>query len=210
MKPLLPILALAGVVFAAGCSFDDGPRTTQTRSVGDFDRVSATDGIDVELRTGDAAHVRVTAGEDVIDDIETVVDGGTLRITGDGDHVFGGERVVRITLPRLVAVEASGGSDVDGAGIRAAELRLTASGGSDLEFDGRVDRLVLTASGGSDAHLSGLDARTVTLRTSDGSDADVSAIERLDADVSGGSDVSYSGSPEITKQVSDSADFTRD
>jgi hypothetical protein len=154
--------------------------------------------------------VRVTAGEDVIDDIETVVDGGTLRITGSGDHVFGGERVVRITLPRLVAVDASGGSDVDGTGIRAAELRLTASGGSDLELDGRVDRLVLTASGGSDVHLRGLDARSVTLRTSGGSDAEVSAIERLDADVSGGSDVSYSDSPQVTKQVSDSADFTRD
>ncbi len=125
---------------------------------------------------------------------------------------------VHVTLPELVYLSASGGSDVEGESTFSKDnLEIHASSGSDLSLDVEVERLVVSVPGGSDVALEGT-ADHVTVQTSGGSDlhaaelttkvADVSArggsdisidvVERLTADASGGSDVDYSGKPRDT------------
>jgi hypothetical protein len=162
----------------------------------------------------------VEVSSDDVDDILTEVQGGTLSIRRKrswgffdwGDH---GSAVV--TLPKLVALTASGGSDVRAEGTFSGDaLEIVASGGSDMALDVAVATLEVVTSGGSDLRLSGT-ARSAHVQSSGGSDLDASRLTVDDADVqssggsdlsimvrerivgnaSGGSDIRYSGEPRV-------------
>ena len=188
---------------------------TETRPLADFTSVAVGGGIDLFLRQGDRFVVEVSS-EDLAD-IVTEVHTGTLEISRPkrGFFDWGDHGSVRVTLPSLAALTASGGSDVATEGSFSGDkLRLVASGGSDVVIDVSVATLDVQASGGSDVRLSG-SARSARVQSSGGSDLNASGLMADEADVnssggsdlsigvrdkivgnaSGGSDVSYTGEP---------------
>lgn len=103
---LLPaaITALA----LAGCTSDDGRRTTQTRDVLEFTRVDTRDSVDVRLHVGKRRRVHVLAGDKVIEDVQTDVRDGTLHLAFDHDE-FGDSRVVvEVSVPEMTGIRAPG------------------------------------------------------------------------------------------------------
>ena len=188
---------------------------TETRPLEGFDSIALGGGIDLFVRQGDRFVVEVSA-EDLADVVTEVRD-GTLQIgrpKRSGFFNWGDLGSVRVTLPSLESLTASGGSDVDSEGRFSGDrLQLSASG-SDLSIDVSVDTLSVEASGGSDVRLSGR-ARSVRVESSGGSDlnatqltadeADVNSSggsdlgiavrDKLVANASGGSDISYTGEP---------------
>ena len=189
----------------------------QARPLTGFNAIAIGGGIDLVLTKGDAFVVEVVASEDVAAKIVTEVVDNTLRISrktnffrwGDGGTVY-------VTMPTLVSLDASGGSDVETEGTFASnDLRIVASGGSDLTIDVEAGTLAVEASGGSDMRLSG-SARSARVESSGGSDLNASALtadeadvdssggsdlsigvvrQKISGDASGGSDVTYSGTP---------------
>ena len=137
---------------------------------------------------------------------------------------------VHVTLPTLVSLTASGGSDVSTEGTFTSDtLKLVASGGSDLVIAVSATTLEATASGGSDMRVTGT-ARSASVRSSGGSDLDASGLTAAEADVqssggsdlsiavrdklvgnaSGGSDIAYSGQPTVVDvNTSGGADIHR-
>jgi hypothetical protein len=200
------------------------PAASQQREVRDlagFDGIRVGGGIDLHVRQGEPFLVEVEASSSGdADDIVTEVRNGTLEVRHDrslfGFFDWGSADVaVHVTLPRLVELTASGGSDVRSEGrFSGEELELIASGGSDITIDAAVDRLEVQTSGGSDVRITG-SARSASLQSSGGSDLDASGLaaeraavhssggsdlsievrESLVARASGGSDISYSGNP---------------
>jgi len=201
----------------------------EARDLEGFDSIAVGGGVDVYLRQGDGFRVEVDSAR-----IDTDVRGGTLvvgrRASLFGWFSFGDSGAVYVTLPTLVSVTASGGSDVESEGrISGSELEIRASGGSDVALEVAVERLSVQTSGGSDVRLSGsalsasfessggsdLDARDLrasaaNLRSSGGSDMSVTVVESLVARASGGSDISYAGTPaSVDVESSGGADVTR-
>jgi hypothetical protein len=209
--------ALATALMAVlSASLPANAQQTETRSLEGFDSIAVGGGIDLFVRRGDRFVVEVTA-EDLAD-IVTEVRDGTLQIgrpKRSGFFSWGDLGSVRVTLPSLASLTASGGSDVDSEGTFSGDqLQLAASGGSDLTIDVSVDTLSVEASGGSDVRLSG-SARSAHLESSGGSDLNatqftadeanvnssggsdlaIAVRDKLVANASGGSDVSYTGEP---------------
>ena len=115
-----------------------------------------------------------------------------------------------MTLPALVSLDASGGSDVKTEGTFASDnLRVGASGGSDLTIDVAAGVLHVEASGGSDLRVSGT-ARSAHIESSGGSDLNAGALtaEEADVDSSGGSDVAIAVSQKISGEASGGSDVT--
>lgn len=185
----------------------------ETRALAGFDAIAVGGGIDLVVQQGADFRVEVESDDDVAK-IVTEVRDGTLEIRRDrtfssffdwGDH-----GAVYVTLPALTALTASGGSDVRADGtLSGDELAIVASGGSDVEIDLAVGTLVATASGGSDTRLSG-SARMAELHSSGGSDLNASRFTVAEADVhsSGGSDVSLTVSERIVANASGGSDIT--
>src|SRR5687768_13649389 len=133
----------------------------ETRDLANFEAIRVGGGIDLYIRQGEPFLVEVASSDGDIADIITEVRRGTLEIRHDRSLFdffdWGGDEVaVHVTLPKLVAVTASGGSEVSNEGtISGDELELTASGGADVTLDVSVTTLEVQASGGSDVRLTG-------------------------------------------------------
>jgi len=202
-----PVILVSWV--AASCA-DAQPR--QSRPLTGFDAIEVGGGIDLFVRKGDSFVVEVQASEDDAAKIVTEVVGKTLQIKRKSSGFFhwGDAGSVYVTLPALVSLDASGGSDVKTEGTFASDnLRIGASGGSDLTIDVAAGVLHIEASGGSDLRVSGT-ARSAHIESSGGSDLNASALmaDEADVDSSGGSDLAIGVRQKITGEASGGGDVT--
>jgi hypothetical protein len=203
---LLVVLALIG------CG--GGERIIETREVAPFDRLEISDSIDVKVVEGDGRHVRVYAGENVMDRVETDSSGGVLTIdVRDRGIVIGsdplGDAQVEVTAGALQGVEVEGASDILLEDLDAEELELDLQGASDLEATGTVDRLTASIQGAGDADLSELSVRTATVEAQGAADVELNVSEQLNVTVQGAGDVSYRGSPEVESEIEGAGDLRR-
>jgi hypothetical protein len=184
----------------------------ETRPLTGFDAVHVGGGIDLALRQGTGFAVEVES--DDLAEIVTEVSGSTLTIRRRSSPRFfdwsGDIGSVSVTLPTLVSLAASGGSDVTTDGtFTSDDLEIVASGGSDIEIDVAAGTLEAETSGGSDLLLTG-SARSARVRSSGGSDLNASRLTADAADVhsSGGSDLAIAVRDSIVGEASGGSDVT--
>ena len=206
------------------------------RAVSGFTGLSVSSGIDVYLTQGSSEKLTLEVKGIDEDEVKSEVKNGILKLYIDRKGVmnwnFGRNNYVKayLTFRQLRSLQASGGADVFGQGkLSFNDLKLEASGGSDVKLDLKADDLNVSASGGADAILQGsartlnasgsggadLDARKLTVETcnansSGGSDVYVNASREMTLKASGGSDIYYYGSGKIlAKSESGGSDITR-
>lgn len=178
-----------------------------------YEAIEVSDGIDLFISYGEEA-IAVSASETKYrDKIKTVVQNGVLKISYDEKGISWNTKrnlKVYVSFKKLIALAASGGSDinVDGS-IKGNELTIDISGGCD--FKGRVDvnKLTIDQSGGSDVNISGT-ATKVSISASGGSDFNGYSLitDFCDADASGGSDIEITANKEITAKASGASDIS--
>jgi hypothetical protein len=197
----LPVAAVCLVVLA-GCG--SGPKVTESRTVGAFDRLEV-DGIsDVDVTTGPRTTLRVTAPKKSIGDLRTEVRGGTLTITGP-QHNGSGTKVV-LTAPSLRGVQIQGSGDVRLHGLAGPSLTLGIHGSGDVKADGHVDSLDADIAGSGDIQLGDLAAKRARVSVAGSGDSDLNVSDTLDITVAGSGDVTYRGHPTVRSNVAGSGD----
>ncbi len=207
----LPLLLIAVcALLAAGCG--GGPRTTQTRDVGDFDQINVSGDIDIDVVPGENGTVKVTAGEKVIDRVVTERHDGTLDVRiRDRGIVIGHDPLddvhVDVSSESLKTLRVSGSSDLRLGRVEGDEFTVEVDGAGDIEASGSVDNLIATIQGAGDAHLFDLEARTATVTVQGAGDADVNVTDRLDVSVQGAGDVRYLGRPAVHQTVEGAGDI---
>jgi hypothetical protein len=196
-----------------------GAQERQTRPIEGFDAIEVSGGIDLVVRQGASFVVEVVAPDDKAAEIVTELRGNTLEIKHKTSFKFfnwGGDGgAVNVTLPALVSLVASGGSDVRSEGkfstenlqivasggsdvtidVAAGTLDVEASGGSDMRVTGTARSASVSSSGGSDLNASQLTANEVDVQSSGGSDLSIAVRDKIVGNASGGSDISYTGQP---------------
>jgi hypothetical protein len=223
MKTLSILIAFVAAVSLSSCNFDisigqvdgNGNVVTEERNVADFTKVKGSAGIDVYLTEGTENKVVVEADENLMDLIETNVEGGKLRIRSNQNIGRAKAKKVHVTYVSLTSIEASSGADVIGNSvIKSESLDLDASSGADLELEilskevyaetssgsdmklsGKATTLRAKASSGSDLNAKELIVATCNADASSGADIKVNVKERLTAEASSGGDVHYYGDP---------------
>jgi hypothetical protein len=207
---LLIVLVVACGLLAAGCG--GGPRTTQTRNVGDFDHINVNGDIDVDVVPGPSGTVKVTAGEKVIDRVVTQTDHGELNVRiRDRGIVIGSDPFkdvhVDVSSDSLDTIRVTGSSDLRLGRIDSDEFTVAVNGSGDIEASGKVDNLIAMIQGAGDAHLFDLEARTATVSVQGAGDAEVNVTDRLDVSVEGAGDVRYRGRPAVHQTVEGAGDI---
>ncbi|MCB1183328.1 DUF2807 domain-containing protein [bacterium] len=208
-RPYRPatLAALLLIAFAAGPAgaFDfhghghgrEGSGDLETRSfaLDDFDEIIIGGAFAVDVRLGDDQDVAVTVDDNLWDLLEVTVDGGRLRIDWTDPVDPDDDCRIAITARRLVAMGVSGAGEVRVHDFRGDEFAFKLSGAAELEMDGEVDRLVLQVSGAGDIDTRDLRAKHVKVRISGAGNANITATESLDAEVSGVGNIDYWGDP---------------
>lgn len=191
----LLLAGLAGLVaFAAACSGDlpgnvvigSGEPTTEVRQVADFVEVEASGGVALEVSTGAAVGVSVTAQPNLLPLTTTTVDGSRLTVATTRGFTTTRGITVAVTAPRLTVIALSGGSSATGDLSDAESLSLDLSGGARVTLIGTVDDLEVAGDGGAVIELGGLRANTARVDLSGGVVATLAVSSSVTGTASGG------------------------
>ncbi|MCW0481625.1 head GIN domain-containing protein [Gaoshiqia sediminis] len=187
---------------------------TQKRSVESFSKISVSSGIDLYLTQGNSEAIVVEANPDIIDKIITLVEDGTLKIyikdNQNWNWGWNQSRKAYVTFDDLTALRASAGSDVYSQNaFKLDELDIDVSSGSDVKLEDLSARFMrIRTSSGSDAEVSG---KTVDLvaDSSSGSDLDCGNLvaEHVEVSASSGSDATVHVSGSLKARASSGADI---
>jgi hypothetical protein len=187
---LVPIVAAAAVLLAlAGCV----ATVSESRDVGLFSSLSASDGVEVHIVVGGGPSVTVTAAQNTLPHVETMVDSDRLRVSVNGSAH--GHIRVEVTTPSLTAIDVSSSASVNAEGVAGTSFNAVVSSGATLQATGATDVLTLNASSQATARLGALTATTARINLSSQARAEVRTTDAVAGDVSSQATLTVLGSP---------------
>jgi hypothetical protein len=200
---------LAAAALVSGCDLDgnDGPITSESRTVATFDRIEVGDRTNVTVRTGSEQRLTLRGGERLLDAATTTVADRTLTI--DRSSRESAELDVAITVPRLRGLDSDAGGEIKLVDVDADGLELRHDGAGTLTATGRAERLNATLRGAGDLELASLTAERAVVRLSGVGSAEVNVTDELDATVSGVGSIEYHGDPTVRRDVSGLGDVSQ-
>ncbi len=216
-------LLLAGAImitlFSSFIIKGNGNVVSEKRDVGSFNSIDVSNALDVIITQSGACTVEVEADENLQEIILTKVKGGTLYVYCSENIRKAKKTAVYISFEDLEKLEVSGAVDLESAGtitvddlkVRASgasdlelslscgDLKFNVSGASDVDVDGNAANLDINISGASDMDAFQLKAEKVFVDASGASNIKIHALQRLSAESSGASDIIYKGDPEVNR-----------
>ena len=214
MKKTISFLALTAILVFFFTSQSNAQK--ETRKVDEFSKISFNISGNLYLKQGSEQSV-VLEGDD-LDEIETEVSGGKLRIKHrKSGWNWNREKVdVYVTIRKLDAMTLSGSGKVIGESMfKTDDLELSVSGSGNLELDIDADEVESGISGSGDIELSGranshrvsisgsgkltaddLETGTYHIQISGSGSCRIYASKEIDASVSGSGSIYYKGEPD--------------
>ncbi len=185
------VLATAAIVLPAWAD-------TKSYNLSGFDRISASAGVDVDIRQGPFA-ITVDEPQGKFDKLVLEVRGDTLVIgrknTMGGWFSRGPDYRVTVTAPNYVGIDASSGASVEGSNLSLKDLKVGVSSGADVDLAGNCAGLRVDISSGADFDGEQLKCETASVDASSGADADAYATRSADGEASSGASVTFHGKP---------------
>lgn len=172
---------------------------TQDKNLNDFTVIDLNNGFQAQITQGSSYSVSITADSNVIDKIDAVQTNNILTIGLQPGtlFVFGTLKAI-ITMPDLQEIHLSGGANANVSGfVLAHELLVSEEGGSKLQMEGQASNLSAVCTGGSSLELSSLEVNQATITMDGGSTGTTNVTGLLNADLNGGSTLTYTGNPTL-------------
>ncbi len=204
----------------------NGHVVEESRDISGFTGVLISSGIDVYLSEGDHFEVRVEADENLLDVIETNMNGSMLEVGTDRVNIRNAKsKKVYVTLPELFALKISSAGDCEGltlfhcddldlsvssAGdlsleVKARRIDLGISSSGDVKLAGETEVFDVSLSSAGDLHAFDLEAGRVKVNVSSAGDARVNAREEISMSASSAGNIYYMGDAKVIRSSTSSA-----
>lgn len=217
---LIVILVVAVVVVAVGAVAVyywvlPGNLKTETMEFSDFTAVEVGSAFEVNITQSNSFSVKITAGENIFDRIQVTQTGATLKIeVTPGLGISNGK--AEITMPELdtlilsgatrgtvegfnssnpFVLALSGASSLEMTNTNVGDAEIEVSGASTLNAEGTANDLVALVSGASNVDLTDFPVNDADINLSGASRATINLDGKLDAELSGASNLEYIGDP---------------
>lgn len=226
MKSLLPLIFLP--LAFSGCDQvlpgvqGSGVKKTENRPIGPFEKVSVSTSSIVEVIHGDAPGLEIISDDNILPLISTEVKGGELTISSKGSFSTNIGIHVKLTAVSLKEIDVSGAVKLNVSNATADELKLSANGASEINWNGGAKKIKLNANGASRATLKGpvneliadlngasalhgyeSEMANARVELNGASQAEVNVIGELSGKASGASNIRYVGTPRTSVSISD-------
>lgn len=201
---------------------------TESREMGDFDRISVSSGISVRVQPAETGGVTVEAEDNVVPHVLTRVNDNVLEIGLPPGMAFFDIKTIVVAVKckslRGIAATASSSVTVEGtlsgpdltcnllsgsslkAAVSLRDLLVDLEGGAFASLKGNAEKATIRVDGGSMLKAGGLSIQSCTVSATGSSRAALQVSKDLSVTASGVSTVRYSGNPEIReKKTSDLA-----
>ena len=187
--------------------------TIQSRSVANYDQISVTGMMEVQLIAGNEGKIDIEAESNLMEFIETKVNNGHLRISiQKGINI---EPSKNYPIKIVVPFETLGALTLTGSGhirnsdvIKARDFKIIVTGSGNMNLNLITENLESTVTGSGDLKLKGT-SREFTCKVTGSGDVfayDLIA-DKVDASVMGSGDVEVSVENELNAKVSGSGDI---
>lgn len=200
----VPAAAVLGATLAVAATLvGSGRSLTEERNVAGFTGIAVSLPAQVNLVQTTVEGVTVTADDNVVPAIETVVAERVLHLRLRKGVAYTSKTPIRINVSAraIDSIAVAGSGDVKAPGVQGARLVVTISGSGDVRVGGRVDELSVRISGSGNLDAQRLDAQRATVAIAGSGDAVLSARAALKANVAGSGGVGYYGDPAVRKNV---------
>lgn len=223
----LSLLVLASCRYKSG----SGNIISDKRNAGEFNKIKASGGFDVELKNG-PSEVTVEADDNLMKYIETDVSGGELRIKLDHINVRNAHLKVYVSAPGITRLETSAAANINAkdllqsagslefvsssgseinATVDAPHINVETSSGSEITIKGKTRDVRAQSSSGSGIHASELMSENANAEASSGSNISVHASLKVVADASSGASIKWKGgATDIKRSVSSGGSVDQD
>jgi len=203
----------------------------QSRELGHFTALSTSLGGNVEVRIGNTEGVTIETDDNLLPQIETVIENGTLRIRPMKKDVQLEPHSLKIIVQaRQVERIAVGGSatvdadhlrgqklqfDIGGSGainvpnLESQSVSVSLGGSGNLKASGNTEQLQISIGGSGKVNAGGLATRDATISIGGSGQATVWAKQSLNLTVAGSGDIAYYGDPQLTKSILGSGSVKR-
>lgn len=172
-----------------------GRMAAEVRDLRDFQSIDVSSVFEVEVTAQSDFHVEVEADDNLLQYIKTEVRGGELQISLDKKVKTGNPLRIRIGMPNVERLEASGASKVNIANLKNSEFTVDTSGASRIEVSGETAYLTVDVSGATQVNAAELRAGNANIDASGASRVSVNVTGELRSEASGASNISYLGTP---------------
>lgn len=224
LKIQVLIFLVISVILSTSCIFmepsikGNGNVVEETRKTGDFDEIKVSRGMNVYISQGEETKVIVKADENLLDVIETRIEGNVLKITSNQNIRRAKSKKVFITTPKITVIKSSSGSNVysetvieskrleisisSGSNMKlnleTKYLSASVSSGSNLKLEGSANNFSGKASSGSNIKAKELTSDNCEVKVNSGANIWITAKEKLKAHAGSGGNIFYSGKPGTT------------
>jgi hypothetical protein len=197
--------------------------TRQTREVGSFTEVAFAVPGTLHLRQGEPQSVELEGPSEVLDRIETVIEGRTLKVRSEDsgssslfDWLMGGNDNdldpidVYVTIPTVEGFSVAGSGDlIAETPIEGDDLDIQIAGSGNIEAELRGTRLSLNIAGSGDMTLRG-QADDATIEIAGSGDVQAADLQVATADVStaGSGDVEIHVTDRLSASIVGSGDVS--
>lgn len=212
------LMILTSCIFMEPSLKGNGNVVEETRKTGSFDEIKVSRGMNVYISQGDETKVLVKADENLLDVIETRLEGNTLKITSKQNIRKATTKKVFVTTPNISSIKSSAGSNVYSETVlRTRNLSLSGSSGSNMKLNVSSEKMVVTVSSGSNIKLDGttgsfsgkassgsnlkaeeLNSKDCSANVSSGANIWIGTKNNFEGEASSGGNIYYYGNPEFT------------
>jgi hypothetical protein len=222
MKRIAYTFFAAILVFAA--TLTASAQSGETRQVSGFHGIASSGPFDVHVNINGTESLKISASSKIINEIETVVEDGTLKIkfkhhddwNHDGDY---GRIDIYVTAKSLsslvnagsgsikvqgtvsggdVNVVLSGSGDIE-TSVKSGNLHTTISGSGSIDINGSADEAKVTISGSGEVNGKDLKTNDASVTITGSGSAYFSADKTVSARIIGSGNVVYSGHATIAE-----------
>lgn len=202
------LLSLCLLTMIAGCRHvihdgvkGSGKRIIQKRDVPAFTSISTEGAFDIEVVCQKDQSLQLEGDDNILALITTEVSNGVLRLRPKSSYSIEDSIVVKITVPNLEGLSASGAGKMVITEIKNAKFEVDISGAPTVTASGETAELMIDASGAGKVDAQKLRAERATIEASGVARIDVSVRDVLNLVINGPSKVTYQGDPEVNQTI---------
>ena len=205
MKRIVLLLVLISLVTGCHRIHDEiagsGKLQKQRRDVGSFNSISTEGAFDLEIACQKPQSLEIEGDDNVLPLVSTEVSNNVLHIRNIRGYSVSEPITIKISLPDLKGVSASGAGTIEVSGLKNEKFEIDASGAPAIKASGETRVLNIDASGAGKIDTHKLRAARVVVDSKGVSKVEVYAAEQLEVTVSGPSHVIYQGDPVVKQTV---------
>ena len=216
---LLLAVLLAIAIILPGCIpvrvTGSGNVVSRTYNLVDFTKLKISYGFTAEVKASSGYNIEITADDNLFNYINVTKDGDTLSISLKAGSYERSQLTATIMMPVLHSIELRDGgrTNINGFNssndlsiklsdgtrllgtLTAGNVDITLTDGSRVELEGSARDIRIISHDGSQADLSKFTVVNTDLNIGDGSTVNINVTGTLNANLSAGSHVTYTGNP---------------